>query len=320
VRTSSGSLPQETTKERTPTVPPFLPCSNTVVITLIVVSLSSPNTTTGTAFGSLMACCIDYIVNCVLTVVLHCDTTPMRTVGTLATSRLLGVVHAGDITPNAWSFGRGGARVGIQVKTHDPPRPDTWQADKPREPDEVLALIKTGLLQAKSTGRLPGKVRNPTPEEMKALGWSASARVSEEWHLLDNQAAEASYSATRFTLKTFLYRPRSKCRPRPRSSFAPRPMRLRSTSSTRWCPSGQPHGWLRATTRWPAGHTRPSGEVSGVWVNNPPATWRGRRDLTPWPYPEINGLLVVVALVFIRRAAPTGPAAEAAGKDPAGVA
>jgi hypothetical protein len=88
----------------------------------------------------------------------------------LTTSRPLGVVHASDITPNASSFGRGGDPVGIKATTHHPPRPDNWPADKPQEPGEVLAHIQAGLLQAKSTARLPGKVRNPTPEETRVSG------------------------------------------------------------------------------------------------------------------------------------------------------
>ena len=74
----------------------------------------------------------------------------------------------------------GGARVGIKARTHYPPRPDNWPADKPWAPDEVLALIQAGLLQGKSIGFLPARVRSPTAEETKALGRSPSARVIEE--------------------------------------------------------------------------------------------------------------------------------------------
>jgi hypothetical protein len=79
---------------------------------------------------------------------------------------------------------RDDALVGSKAKTHYPPRPKHCPADKAWEADEVLALNLAGLLQGKSIGFLPAKVRTATPEETKALGWSASARVIEEWHLL----------------------------------------------------------------------------------------------------------------------------------------
>jgi hypothetical protein len=72
-------------------------------------------------------------------------------------------------------------RRGIKAKTVYPPRPndyvqDTWQ------PDEVFALIKAGLLNAKSMGFI-GRREEPTPEERERYpGVRAMVR---KWYLIE---------------------------------------------------------------------------------------------------------------------------------------
>ena len=75
---------------------------------------------------------------------------------------------------------RDGGLVGVKAKTQYPPRADAWPDGEPWPPDKVFALIQAGLLQGKSIGFLPARVRSPTAEETKALGRSPSARVIEE--------------------------------------------------------------------------------------------------------------------------------------------
>ncbi len=68
---------------------------------------------------------------------------------------------------------------GILAETHYPPRPE--QHDGDWQPDEVLALIRAGLLNGKSISFLPLKVR-PANDTERTQGVH---RVIEQWELLE---------------------------------------------------------------------------------------------------------------------------------------
>src|ERR1700682_5394700 len=59
-------------------------------------------------------------------------------------------------------FVRDGSTRGIKAKTTYPEQPATWPRDQPWLPDQVLALIQYGLLNAKSIGWLPTKAHFAT--------------------------------------------------------------------------------------------------------------------------------------------------------------
>ncbi len=76
-------------------------------------------------------------------------------------------------------------RVGVKAKTYYPPRPADWSAG-PWLPDLAYGLLQAGLLNAKSIGFLPLKVRSPTSEEVRANPQFASVRaIIERWLLLE---------------------------------------------------------------------------------------------------------------------------------------
>lgn len=80
---------------------------------------------------------------------------------------------------------RDGAVVGIQAKTYYPPRPRDWH-DGPWLPDLALGLVQAGLLNTKSIGFLPLKIRTPTRDEIRANPFLASVRhIVERWLLLE---------------------------------------------------------------------------------------------------------------------------------------
>ena len=60
-----------------------------------------------------------------------------------------------------------GSIVGIKAKTYYPPRPKDW-SDGPWLPDLAHGLLHAGLLNAKSIGFLPLKVRSPSPRKCAA--------------------------------------------------------------------------------------------------------------------------------------------------------
>lgn len=73
----------------------------------------------------------------------------------------------------------------IQAKTYYPPRPREW-SDGPWLPDLAWELLRAGLLNAKSIGFLPLRVRPPTPAEIKADPMYGRVRaVVEHWLLLE---------------------------------------------------------------------------------------------------------------------------------------
>jgi hypothetical protein len=100
--------------------------------------------------------------------------------------------HDYTLPPVARSLWRQRARdgqrglMGIRAKTHYPPAPAGWPAGAPWVPDQVFALVQAGLLQGKSVGLLPLKVRTPDREEARRHGWGDRVHlVIEEWLLLE---------------------------------------------------------------------------------------------------------------------------------------
>ena len=79
-----------------------------------------------------------------------------------------------------------GERVGIKAKTQYPPRPEAWPAGETWAPDQILALIQSGLLNGKSIGFLPTKVHIPEKAEVQKNAWPDQiSLVIDEWLLLE---------------------------------------------------------------------------------------------------------------------------------------
>lgn len=98
--------------------------------------------------------------------------------------------HAYSLPPVGRSLWRrrvkDGDRVGIKAKTQYPPRPEAWPAGETWAPDQILALIQSGLLNGKSIGFLPTKVHIPEKAEVQKNGWSEQVSlVIDEWLLLE---------------------------------------------------------------------------------------------------------------------------------------
>ena len=75
---------------------------------------------------------------------------------------------------------------GIKAKTVYPARPGTFPAGLPWIPDQIFALVQTGLLAGKSIGFLPLAVRNPTAQETRDNPRLVDANlVIEKWLLLE---------------------------------------------------------------------------------------------------------------------------------------
>jgi hypothetical protein len=76
--------------------------------------------------------------------------------------------------------------VGIKAKTLYPQRPDNWPVGESWPPDQVFALVQSGLLVGKSIGFLPLKVHVPDSDEVKKNNWSERVGlVIDEWLLLE---------------------------------------------------------------------------------------------------------------------------------------
>jgi hypothetical protein len=99
--------------------------------------------------------------------------------------------HRYDLAPVGRSLWRqrtrdGKGLPGIRAKTHYPPMPPGWSTPATWLPDQVLALIETGLLQGKSIGFLPVRVHAPTRKEINRNGWPIDVQlVIDEWLLLE---------------------------------------------------------------------------------------------------------------------------------------
>jgi hypothetical protein len=78
-----------------------------------------------------------------------------------------------------------GPLVGIKAKTIYPPRPDAWSETEPWVPDQVFALVQSGLLVGKSIGFLPLRVHAPDDRERRRDGWADVRLVIDEWLLLE---------------------------------------------------------------------------------------------------------------------------------------
>src|SRR5437588_2426 len=64
-----------------------------------------------------------------------------------------------------------GARRGIKAKPVYPARPRDWPADKDWPADVAFALVGAELLNGKSIGFLPTRVRTPDAGELDQPGW-----------------------------------------------------------------------------------------------------------------------------------------------------
>lgn len=81
---------------------------------------------------------------------------------------------------------RDGELVGVKAKTQYPARPESWPANDPWPPDQVLGLVQAGLLQGKSIGFLPTKAHIPDEKEVSRHSWNEDvALVIDEWVLLE---------------------------------------------------------------------------------------------------------------------------------------
>jgi hypothetical protein len=79
-----------------------------------------------------------------------------------------------------------GDTVGVQAKTHYPPRPETLGDAELWPPDAVFAHIQAGLLVGKSIGFLPLKTHTPDTAEVRRNGWPEGVRlVIDRWLLLE---------------------------------------------------------------------------------------------------------------------------------------
>ncbi len=80
---------------------------------------------------------------------------------------------------------RDGATRGVKAKTVYPARPDAW-ADPEWLPDRAFALVKAGLMGAKSIGFLSLEASAPTADEVKRHPeWADVVRVVRKWLLLE---------------------------------------------------------------------------------------------------------------------------------------
>jgi len=76
-------------------------------------------------------------------------------------------------------------QTGVKAKTYYPPRPADWTGG-PWLPDLAYGLLQAGLLNAKSIGFLPLKVRTPTTDEIRANpAWKNVRSIVEQWLLLE---------------------------------------------------------------------------------------------------------------------------------------
>jgi hypothetical protein len=79
-----------------------------------------------------------------------------------------------------------GDRRGVKAKTQYPQRPDSWSEGDDWPSDCAFTLVQAGLLNGKSIGFLPTKVRYPTDEEQQADPALRKVwRIVEEWLLLE---------------------------------------------------------------------------------------------------------------------------------------
>ena len=78
-----------------------------------------------------------------------------------------------------------GPLVGIKAKTIYPPRPASWSEGEPWIPDQVFALVQSGLLAGKSIGFLPLRLHSPDDRERQRDGWADVRLVIDEWLLLE---------------------------------------------------------------------------------------------------------------------------------------
>lgn len=75
---------------------------------------------------------------------------------------------------------------GIKAKTVYPTRPDSLPENIPWIPDQIFALVQTGLLAGKSIGFLPLTVRNPTSQEIRDTPNLINVNlIIEKWLLLE---------------------------------------------------------------------------------------------------------------------------------------
>lgn len=75
---------------------------------------------------------------------------------------------------------------GIKAKTVYPTRPESFPNSCPWVPDQIFALVQTGLLAGKSIGFLPLSARNPTSQEIRDNPSLINVNlIIEKWLLLE---------------------------------------------------------------------------------------------------------------------------------------
>jgi hypothetical protein len=106
-----------------------------------------------------------------------------------AANPLVTLQHAYHLPPVGKSLWRkrvkDGDLVGIKAKTQYPAKPDSWASGDPWMPDKVLSLVQAGLLNGKSIGFLPLKVRLADAKSSEKFGWPPETLVIDEWLLLE---------------------------------------------------------------------------------------------------------------------------------------
>ncbi len=75
---------------------------------------------------------------------------------------------------------------GIKAKTIYPTRPESFPENLPWIPDQIFALVQTGLLAGKSIGFLPLSARSPTSQEIRDTPSLIKVNlIIEKWLLLE---------------------------------------------------------------------------------------------------------------------------------------
>jgi hypothetical protein len=164
-----------------------------------------------------------------------------------------------------------GERQGVKAKTVYPARPDSWPADENWAPDQVFALIQSGLLNGKSIGFLPTKVHIPEDTEVQKNNWDDQVSlVIDEWLLLE-------YACVFLMVKHKIYAskpspgaiPAPPTRPAgPAWGIAP-PLPARTRHKRSWAACG--HSWAvpsrppHRRPKWATHRPRPPSDCKG-WV------------------------------------------------------
>src|SRR5262249_38634372 len=85
----------------------------------------------------------------------------------------------------------------VKAKTVFPPKPPQWPESEKWIPDVCFSLVQQQLLNGKSIGFLPLKVREPNDAERQTYGKKADS-IIEEWLLLEYACVYLPRSRTRW--------------------------------------------------------------------------------------------------------------------------